>query len=96
MDKILFNPSAAEVVIYVNWADEEIISEAEYQAKLEEETKISAADDYQFGQWLSEHYNADEVWNMTAEEKDEVSALWLKYCREGMEDELGYERRVLI
>ena len=97
MDKITVKDGrASHVVVYVNWNDEEILSEAEYQIKLEEETKISAADDYQFSQWLNEHYSADEIWNMTGEEKDEVSARWLEYCRGGMEEELGYERRVLI
>lgn len=84
------------IVVYVNWGDEEIISEAEYEAKVEEEANGFAADDYQFGQWLNEHYNADEIWDMTEAEKEEVKADWLKYCREGAEDELSYERRVLI
>ena len=66
------------------------------ERKLEEEAKIAAADDYQFGQWLNEYYSADEIWNMAEAEKEEVNADWLKYCREGMEEELGFERRVLM
>lgn len=97
MNKIIIPDAPAnQVVIYVNWNDEDIISEAEYEAKLEEEANISAADTYQFGQWLHEHYNADEIWDMSDGEKEEVKADWLKYCRECMEEELGYERRVLI
>lgn len=84
------------IVVYVNWNDAEIISEAEYEAKLEDETNGFAADEYQFAQWLNEHYSADEIWDMNDGEKEEVKADWLKYCREGMEEELGYERRVLI
>ena len=97
MNKITIQDGrATHIVAYVNWSDEEIISEAEYEAKLEEETKIAAADDYQFGQWLNEYYSADEIWNMAEAEKEEVNADWLKYCREGMEEELGFERRVLM
>ena len=88
--------SASHVVVYVNWGDEEILSEAEYEIKLEEKTKIAAADDYCFGGWLDNHYSAADIWNMSEEEKEEVKADWLKSCREDMEDELGYERRVLI
>lgn len=85
-----------KVVVYVNWGDEEIISEAEYKAKVEEEANAYADDEYQFGQWLNEHYNADEIWHMNDGEKEEVKVDWLKSCRESVEDELSYERRVLM
>ena len=87
---------ASHIVVYVHWDNEEIISEAEYEAKLEEETKIAAADTYQFSQWLHENYTADDIWDMNEAEKEEVKADWLKHCRNDMEYELGYERRVLI
>ena len=97
MNKITVqNGRATHVVAYVHWENEEIISEAEYEAKLEEETNIAAADDYHFGEWLDKYYTAINIWNMSEEEKEEVNAQWLKYCRESMEYELGYERRVLI
>lgn len=97
MDKITIQDGrASHVVAYVNWENEEIISEAEYEAKLEEETNIAAADMYDFGQWLYENYTAPEIWDMNEEDKEEVKAQWLKHCRDGMEYELGYERRVLI
>ena len=97
MNKITVQDSrATHIVVYVNWGDEEIISETEYKAKLEEETNGFAADEYQFGQWLNEHYTIGEIWDMNEAEKEEVNADWLKYCREGAEEELGYERRVLI
>ena len=97
MDKtIIQDGRATHIVVYVNWDDEEILSEAEYQAKLEDETNIAAADDYQFGEWLNEHYTADEIWDMNEGEREEIKADWLKHCRAAMEYELGYERRVLI
>ena len=84
------------IVVYVHWDNEEILSEAEYEAKLEEETNAFATDDYEFGQWLNDHFTSDYIWHMGEGEKEEINADWLKHCREEMEDELGYERRVLI
>ena len=97
MNKITIQDGrASHIVVYVSWENEEVISEAEYEAKLEEETNALAADDYQFGQWLNENYVASEIWNMTEGEKEEVNADWLKYCHEGAKEELCYERRVLF
>lgn len=97
MNKITIQDGrATHIVVYVNWKNEEVISEAEYKAKLEEETKIAAADNYHFSHWLYKKYTVADIWNMSEEEKEEVSAQWLKYCRECMEEELCYERRVLI
>lgn len=97
MNKITIQDGrATHFVVYVNWDNEEIISEAEYEAKLEEEANALADDIYQFREWLNEHYTADYIWDMNEAEKEEVKADWLKYCREGAKEELGYERRVLI
>lgn len=84
------------VVVYVNWEKGEALSEAEYKAELEEETNIAAADGYYFGLWLNEHFTAASIWNMSEEEKEKAKSLWLEHCRAEMEEELCYERRVLI
>lgn len=97
MNKITIQDGkATHVVAYVSWEKEEIISEAEYKAKLEEQTNIYAADHYVFGQWLNEYYNANEIWDMNETEKEKVKADWLRYCRDDAEYELSYERRVLV
>jgi selenophosphate synthetase-related protein len=85
-----------KVVIYVHWDNEEILKEAEYEAKLEDEANALAADDYEFGQWLNEYYSANYIWDMSEEEKEKIKADWLEHCRNNMGYELGYERRVLM
>ena len=97
MNKIVIqNGRDTHIVVYVSWEKEEVISEAEYKAKLEEETNIAAADDYHFDLWLNEYYTAADIWNMAEEEKKEINSQWLERCREDMKRELCYERRVLI
>lgn len=83
-------------VIYVNWEDKEILNEAKYKAKLEEKTCGFADDNYYFDLWLSEHYTAYDIWNMSKEEKEKINSQWIEACRNDAEKELCYERRVLL
>lgn len=85
------------IKIYVNHAYEEVLTEEEYKAKVEEQAKEIHEDKEALAEWLDDNFDEIDIWNMTSKKRAETEAEWAKYSKskadENLEDEgwLQYE-----
>lgn len=68
-------------IIYVDWRSQRIIA----NKKEKEEWINEWIDDYypiyNFGEWLENYYEVNEVYNMTAEQKEELPKRYEEYVK---------------
>jgi hypothetical protein len=78
------------VKIFVNWYDEEIISEAEYKERIRQESEKIMADKEHFYAWLEDNYTPQVIWEMTDAGRIEIQGLWESYCKDTAEDDSNF------
>ena len=76
-----------KVKVYVNWEEQEILSESEFSEMIANKTKEKIDDDYELNHFLEYQstYSYSEVFRLTAKEKDKIYKEFQEYCREEAE-----------
>lgn len=81
------------VQVYINWNEQQIMTQEEYERIKEERLDEKLQDDWDFNEWLAGEYNLNEIFDMNEDEKDEVRERYTAWCEEcvadGMRDD-GY------
>lgn len=72
----------AVIKVYVNWADEEIISSKDIGEKVHEIFQDRAFNEDEWNNWLEYHYSKKEIFDMNEDEKAEALS---KFRRDMME-----------
>lgn len=74
------------VHIYINWNDQEIMTQEEYERIRDDRLDEKLQDDWEFNEWLAGEYNLYEVFSMDDNEKDEARERYTAWCEECVED----------
>lgn len=74
------------VKVYINWEEEEVLSEKEYDAKVAEKAKEIAEDMDELSEFLDDCYTTGSVYRFTPEERAEVDKRFAKHCKELAEE----------
>ena len=65
---------------YVNWDKREILTQDEYNAKIDERAKVLYSDMYDFENWLNTAYNAFDMWDTDEDKREDVRKEWRAIC----------------
>lgn len=81
------------ISIYINWNEQQIMTQEEYDRIKEERLDERLQDDWEFREWLEGEYSIVEVFDMGEFERDEVRERYTEWCEvcvaDGMRDD-GY------
>lgn len=78
----------AVIKVYVNWADEEIISHKEISERVHEVFQDRAFNEDEWNDWLEYNYTKKEIFNMTEEEKAEARSEFHRNMMESVRKEV--------
>jgi hypothetical protein len=73
------------VQIYINWNEQEIMTQEEYERIKAERLDEKLQDDWDFREWLEGEYSIAEVFDMDETERDEVRERYTAWCEECVE-----------
>ena len=72
-----------KVTIYVNWHENTILSEKDFEKEVLDEADERFNDSDVFDEWLTNNFDPSEVFYFTESEKEEQRASFREYCFEG-------------
>ena len=78
-----------KVTVYVNWHTEEVISEKEYEEKIEKSAKDYVESEADFSDWLNDQYRADDIWEMSENGRNAVKEEYYEACQTWAEEEVN-------
>ena len=78
-----------KVKVYVNWHTEEVISEKEYEGKIEKSAKEYRQSYADFADWLNDNYQADDIWEKSESDRNAVKEEYREACQTWAEDEVN-------
>lgn len=74
------------MIIYINWKDEDVVTEKQLENLIEEETDRLESNTDDFAFWLNNHYSAYEIWSMNDDNlQDDILNDWHKCCADRAE-----------
>lgn len=75
--------------IYINWSEQEVLTEEEYEKHLNEVMEEMLEDESILGEWLSDNLNYRETGRLmlSAEYRAEMMAEYENYCRDRAQEE---------
>ncbi len=76
------------VQIYINWNEQQIMTQEEYERIRGERLDEKLQDDWDFNEWLAGEYNLSEIFDMGEDEKDEVRGRYTAWCEECVADSM--------
>lgn len=82
------------VTVYVDYNNQEVLNEEEYQARLEEKIEGLLEDEWGFNEWLAEEYTLREVFEMTDEERQDALERWHATCEDNARDGLAEDDNI--
>lgn len=77
------------VTVYVDYNNQEVLNEEEYQARLEEKIEELLEDEWEFNEWLAQEFTVRELFDMTADERQEAMERWHDTCENNARDGLA-------
>lgn len=80
-----------KIKIYVDYENQIVFTEKEYEEILTERIKSYKDDNYAFEDWLNDRYNASEIFKMESHELDKVVERWEGVCEADAEEDIGRE-----
>lgn len=80
-----------KIKIYVDYENQEVLTEEQYKEALTERAKAHVDDTDAFRDWLNDRYEAFEIFNKNGVELDEVVSRWEGVCEADAEEDMGYE-----
>ena len=77
-------------VIYVNWEEQEVYTEEEYQARVAELIEERIEDTHYLGDWITDNFSYDRIGGMLIDEgfREEVLMEYSDWCRDYIEEDL--------
>lgn len=78
-----------KVTVYVQWSEQKVYSESEYEKEINRRVEKFCADDTNFKKWLDEHYSPLELYNLKDNQKEGVRKAFLKDARD-IEENTGF------
>jgi hypothetical protein len=79
------------IKVFVDWWNEEILTEEEYNKRAREMAEDFRTSDYNFSEFLEEHYSHRELWDANEKERAKIMEHWVDKCLDEAYDELGFE-----
>lgn len=83
------------IKIFVDWQNEEIITEEEYDKRTREMAEELRIDDSLFYEFLEENYSHSELWKADEEQRAKIMERWIDECLEYAYCELGFDEVTL-
>lgn len=80
-----------KIKIYVDYENQEVLTEEDYKKALAERTKSYKANDENFEDWLNDRYTAFEIFNKNGVELDKVVERWEGVCEADAEEDMCRE-----
>lgn len=80
-----------KIKIYVDYGNQEVLTEEQHKKVLAERVKSYKADNEAFEDWLNDRYCAHEIFKMKSHELDEVIERWEGVCETDAEEDKGRE-----
>ncbi len=79
------------VKVFVDWWNKEILTEEEHNKRAREMAEDFRTSDYNFSEFLEEHYSHRELFEANEKERATIMECWVDKCLEDAYDELGYD-----
>lgn len=78
-----------KVKVYVNWEDQRVLSEKQFNEMISETIKDKFNDDYELNHYLEweNPHTYSEIFFLTATEKEELYKKFKNYCEEQVEED---------
>ena len=70
------------VTVFVNWSENVILTEKDFEKEVEAETLERFDDSDFFDEWLDRNFDPSEVFSFTESEKETHRTRYKEYCRE--------------
>ena len=80
-----------KIKIYVDYENQEVLTEEGYKEALTERAKSYKTDNEAFRDWLNDNYEAFEIFNKNGVELDKVVERWEGVCESDAEKDIGRE-----
>lgn len=80
-----------KIKIYVDYENQEVLTEESYKKVLAERAKSYMANNENFEDWLNDRYSAFEIFKMKSHELDKVVERWEGVCETDAEEDMGFE-----
>lgn len=80
-----------KIKIYVDYENQEVLTEEGYKEALTERAKSYKTDNEAFRDWLNDNYEAFKIFNMKDYELDKVVERWEGVCEADAEEDIGRE-----
>ena len=78
-----------KVTVYVNWNEQKVYSESEYEVELINRVEEFCEDNDNFAEWLEENYSTIEIFNLESKQKEKAYQAFREYVR-GKEENYGF------
>ena len=79
------------IKVFVDWQNEEILTEEEYDKRVKEMAEDLRTNDYIFSEFLEERYSHRELWDADEKQRAKIMEHWVDQCLEDAYREQGYE-----
>ena len=80
-----------KIKIYVDYENQNVLTEEDYEEVLSERKKSYKSDNEAFEDWLNDKYSASEIFKMKSYELDKVVERWEGVCESNAEEDMGSE-----
>jgi hypothetical protein len=70
-----------KIKMYVDWQNEDILTESEYEAKIKTDALEMSEEDDAFEEFAEERYYYKELFELNEDEKECVKEEFLEWCR---------------
>jgi hypothetical protein len=71
-----------KVTVFVNWSENVILTEKDFEKAVEAETLERFEDSDFFDEWLARNFDPSEIFSFTESEKETHRNRYKEYCRE--------------
>ena len=79
------------IKIFVDWRNEQVFTEEEYNKRVEKIAEKLRTDDDDFSDFLEKNYSHRVLWEADEEQRAQIMERWAYECLDEAYEELGYE-----
>lgn len=79
------------IKVFVDWRNEEILTEEEYNKRAREFAEDLRTSDYDFSEFLEENYSHRELWEADEKQRAKIMEYWVSKCLDAAYCELDYD-----
>ena len=83
------------IKIFVDWQNEEILTEEEYEKRVKEMAENLRTRDYDFSEFLEAKYSHLELWEADEKQRAKIMEHWVDKCLEDAYCEQDHEEVIL-